>query len=174
MKRTLLLILLTISLFACKVSKVNMSNSELPVARVAKAVIYKTYKNFDEFVPVIMDVNKTQIISYPHPKDVILGGKLALPTPLKDGFLLDNRGINANIAFTSYTYEEYAALSAPPSMVDLLASIIEKNPLVALYDCGNRNQYTSLEELKLLVDEGFPNCEKANIRPMQVDIDVKL
>ncbi len=164
--------LIVSSLWACKTSKTKMieKNQTVPVAAVQKAIIYKTYKDFSQQVPIIMNETKTQIVSYPAPSDLQHEGRLALPTPLKDGYLLDNRGIGANVVFTKYTYKEYAELENAPSLSELMASIIEKHPLVVLYDCGTRNQYSSISELNKLIEDGFPGCQKAMIKSMQVEL----
>ena len=72
------------------------------------------------------------------------GDKYPYPTPLADGYLLDNRGIGRNVAFLSYTYEEYAALPSTPSRSELLEKVIDKHPLTEIHTCGNRYQYKDL------------------------------
>lgn len=96
-------------------------------------IIYKTVKPYADNVPVILDATRTKITSYPAPSDIYTNGELAKPTPLKDGYWLDNRGININVAFTSYTYEEYSKMSSTPSIDELMNHIIDRNPLVELY-----------------------------------------
>jgi len=93
-----------------------------------------------------MNKEKTQIISYPAPSDICPSGHCAYPTPLNDGFWLDNRGIGPDVVFLSYTYNEYAALPAAPSLETLREQIIDFNPLTELYNCGSRIQYQNLEE----------------------------
>ncbi len=103
--------------------------------------IYKTKGDYNKLVPVTLSDDKTKISSYPHPKDIYYNDALALPTQLKDGYLLDNRGINANVAFLNITYEEYSKLDKTPSVDELFEMIIDDNPLTELYNCGNRYQY---------------------------------
>ena len=67
-------------------------------------------------VPVLMEEGRTRILAYPAPSDLKTGDVLCLPTPLEDGYLLDNRGIGLNVAFLAYTYEEYSKFTEPPSM----------------------------------------------------------
>ena len=43
--------------------------------------VYKTKADYSHNVPVLMDQSKSRIISYPHPNDLLIGGKLCLPTP---------------------------------------------------------------------------------------------
>ena len=110
----------------------NMGNQmiiETPVRGGSAAVssprvfVYKTKGDYSHLVPVLMDDSRTQILSYPHPRDLFIGGKLCLPTLLNDGYWLDNRGIGRNVAFLSYTYEEYSRLSSAPSMEEHISEI---------------------------------------------------
>ena len=107
-------------------------------------VIYKTKRDYSRNVPVTLNADGTKIVSYPAVSDV---RSLPYPTPLADGYLLDNRGIGQHVAFLSYTYEEYAALPKTPTSDELFEKIIDKNPLLEIHFCGNRYQY------KHLVDE---------------------
>jgi len=131
-----------------------------------EAIVYKTVKDYSGLVPVIMNNERTQIVSYPAPSDVFFKGKLAKPTPLKDGYWLDNRGINQNVAFTSYTYEEYSALKETPLMNVLLSKIIDKYPLKELIGCGPRSKYSNeTEDLNKLIDRRFEGCNIIEIKP---------
>ena len=114
-----------------------------PPASVAspKVFIYKMKKDYSQNVPVILSSDKKTIVSYPHPRDLYTNGKLALPTKLNDGYWLDNRGINENVAFLSYTYEEYSSFSEVPSISELYKRIIDKNPIKEMWDCGRRHQF---------------------------------
>lgn len=106
--------------------------------------IYKMKKDYSQLVPVLMDDSRSRIVSYPHPADLKRGGQLCLPTELVQGYWLDNRGINGNVAFLSYTYAEYAALPAAPSIEDLLAHIVDKYPLTGIWACGRRADYKDI------------------------------
>jgi hypothetical protein len=99
-------------------------------------LIYKTKADYDPLVPVTLSGDKSQIVSYPHPADVKTGGEFPLPTRLNNGYLLDNRGVGKNVAFLKLSYEEYSNLKAVPSLKDLYDLIIDKEPLVELWDCG--------------------------------------
>ncbi|MCO6495812.1 MAG: hypothetical protein J5I91_09065 [Bacteroidetes bacterium] len=115
--------------------------------------IYKTKKDYGNLVPVIMNDSKTEIISYPHPTDLYPADMLLLPTQLNGGYLLDNKGINANVAFLNITYQEYAKLVDPPSMEEMKSMLLDINPLTELCDCGNRNAFDNVEkQLNELID----------------------
>ncbi|GAB6011099.1 hypothetical protein [Viscerimonas tarda] len=139
--------------------KTPVANSGRSFAAGPQAIVYKTVKDYTNNVPVIMDGSKTTIVSYPAPSDIYYNGKLAKPSPLKNGYLLDNRGINENTVFLKYTYEEYSQLKEAPSMQEMLSKITDKYPLAELIDCGLRSQYKDeINELNRLIDKGF-KCE---------------
>ncbi|HET9571715.1 MAG TPA: hypothetical protein VFP20_09950 [Bacteroidales bacterium] len=134
----------------------------------APALVYKTRANYDHRVPVLMNDEKTSILSYPDPTDLIYGGVPALPTKLKNGYLLDNRGIGVNVAFLTYTYESYGALPKAPELNQLIDSLLDRNPLTELWDCGPRTLYKKeVDELNAQIEKGFPNG-KALIEVMHV------
>lgn len=120
-----------------------------PVNVTVPAIIYKTTGSYWQNIPVMLSDDKTQIVSYPHPKDVFFNGKLTTPSPLPDGYWLDNRGISANVAFTSWTYETYSRLETPPSVSDLFNAIIDKNPIAEMWHCGSRAAFETPIELSL-------------------------
>ncbi len=118
-------------------------------------IIYKTKKDYSNYVPVILSDDKTAVVSYPAPKDVYYKGQLAKPVLLNDGYLLDVRGISKDVAFTSITYEEYANLETTPSADSLMSLIIDNDPLIELYNCGNRYKFTDpVTEINRLIDNG--------------------
>lgn len=59
---------------------------------------------------------------------------------LNRGYLLDNKGINVNTAFLKYTYEEYARLRQIPTPDELYRSIIDKDPIVEMWNCGRKGE----------------------------------
>lgn len=123
--------------------------------------IYKTKQDYNKFVPITLSDDKSEIISYPHPKDIFYNGDLAYPTELKGGYLLDNRGINSHVAFINITYEDYSKMESAPSLEELYAMILDKNPLVEMYNCGNRFTFKNgIADLnKLIENNGLGNCK---------------
>ncbi len=175
-KKVLTIIVLTFTLLSCHCCKTTTNflkessmKRDISFVPGPQAVIYKTIKDYANLVPVIMNSEKTKIISYPAPTDVFYKGNLAKPTALKNGYLLDNRGVNENVVFLNYTYEEYSRLSEAPSMEEMLSRIAEKNPLKELINCGLRTQYKDeIKELNALIDDNFPGCKKAKIRSFSI------
>jgi hypothetical protein len=88
---------------------------------VPKATIYKTNGDYNNNVPITLSADGKSVVSYPAPSDI---SSTSTPVALKDGYLLDRRGINENSAFTRYTYSEYAALQQAPSTEELLKAVI--------------------------------------------------
>ena len=126
--------------------------------------IYKMKGDYSQLVPVVMDKSRTRIVSYPAPSDLKVGGRLVTPTPLDNGYWLDNRGINEHVAFLDYTYEEYSALEQTPTVQQLEARILERYPLTELYVCGKRGSYADeVTELNALIKDGFPGCRKVEL-----------
>ncbi len=120
------------------------------------AVIYKTKKDYSQFVPVNLSDDGSKIISYPAPTDVFYNDTLALPTPLKNGYWLDNRGVNLHSVFINITYEAYSKLQNAPSLDDMYAKIIDKNPFTEFYACGLKSSYGEdfATNLNKLIDAG--------------------
>ena len=150
MKKILTYLFVASIIFSCKTQKVadiDTPQSQSPPKAIGSKItappllIYKTKKDYRHNVPVILSDDKTKIISYPHPRDLMRGEELAIPTQLVKGYLLDNRGINENVAFIKYTYEEYVKLNELPTVVDLYEMIIDKDPLVEMWSCGTRSAY---------------------------------
>jgi len=170
MKKHTLFILLslftTFSLLSCKChkkveksenQKINTSPSMVRV--IAPVIIYKTNSDFFKNVPVILNDEKTDIVSFPDITDVFYKGQLAYPSRLENGYLLDNRGIGKNVAFLKYTYEEYSKLSATPTKEKLLEMIISKDPLTELYKCEKLPK-KDIQILNDAIKKGLPNvCE---------------
>jgi hypothetical protein len=138
------LLILVLGLCACKGQATRSFQPDFNAG--PPTLVYKTKANYNGLVPVILSDDKAEIVSYPHPSDLKQASGPAVPTILKDGYLLDNRGISMNIAFTDLTYEEYAKLSEAPSLSELNAHIIDKDPLTELCNCGNRQAFTNVPE----------------------------
>ena len=126
------------------------------------AIIYKTKSDYNNLVPVMLNDEKTEIVSFPAPKDLKYKGKPAIPTTLAGGFLLDNRGIGKNVAFLDISYEDYMALKETPSTDELNAMIIDKDPLTIMYNCGKRQHFKDeVEELNAyILDNDFSKFTK--------------
>ena len=120
-----------------------------------RCLVYKTKNDYRQYVPVILSADKTKIVSYPGIGDIYYKAELAYPTLLENGYLLDNRGIGPDVAFLSLTYEGYSKLKAAPGAAELMDMILDNDPLLELYDCGDRSQYPDpVEMLNKLIRSG--------------------
>ncbi|MBL7999193.1 MAG: hypothetical protein JNL32_11205 [Candidatus Kapabacteria bacterium] len=118
-------------------------------------VVYKTRRMYDSLVSIIVTPDKKDVQSYPAPVDMYRNGSLAYPTRLKDGYLLDNRGVSIHTAFIRLTYAEYAALERAPTVKELLAMIVDDDPITELYVCGERAAYTNIiPQLTYMIESG--------------------
>lgn len=121
-----------------------------------QAIVYKTKNDYHNLVPVLLSDDKSEIVSYPHPKDLKAGDEYMFPASLNNGYLFDNRGIGSNVAFLKYTYQEYSEFSDLPDLKDLYDSIVDKEPLTELCDCGNRTAFSDVtKQLNQLIDHGM-------------------
>ncbi|MEE4255490.1 MAG: hypothetical protein V2I47_00485 [Bacteroidales bacterium] len=168
MKKVVIILIAIASVAALSCSNQNKKSSSEPIVTTGitvsgpDAIIYKTRGDYKLLVPVIMNDEKTEIASFPAPGDLKYKGKPSFPTELENGYLLDNRGITRNVAFTSYSYEEYMALEKTPSKEDLLTRIVDQDPLTEMYNCGKRAAYQDeVVELNRIIQEGdFSNFRK--------------
>jgi hypothetical protein len=136
MKSSILLgLLLTALLSINSVSKHEINKVGRPGPH---AIVYKTKADYSKNVPINLSEDKTKIVSYPAPQDLFYQGKLATPTALIHGYLLDNRGIMPSSVFLKITYEEYSNLKVQPTEAELMNMIIDKNPFTEMYDLGSK------------------------------------
>ena len=119
-----------------------------------RALVYKTRKDYRKLVPVILSSDRSTIISYPHPTDLATGNGYSLPVSLKQGYLLDKRGIRPEVAFLKLTYEEYGALKELPDLQEMYGWIVDKDPLEVMCDCGAQSAFSDMEkQLIELIDQ---------------------
>jgi hypothetical protein len=155
-----IIFILFLSCFVCAACAAQTFNN--PAAMGPPTLIYKTKKNYDKLVPIQLSDDKKTIVAYPAPTDVFYDGKLAYPTKLKNGYLLDNRGIGKNVAFLKMTYQAYAKLKELPSLEKLFALIIDSDPLLELYDAGSRYNFQDVpkEMNQLIADKKLGTLQR--------------
>ena len=101
-------------------SHLPLIGSEVPAA-VPQAIVYQVSgENAMDLVPVTLSADGKSLVSYPAPTDLNEG---QTPIDLGDGWWLDRRGIGPSSVFTTYTYEQYAAMQQAPSPQELLRHI---------------------------------------------------
>jgi hypothetical protein len=163
-KYLICLCLLPLLAGSCRNSKVSMTPTQeqipLDFSAGPPTVVYKTKHDYTDKVAVTLNADETEIVAYPHPRDISKRGNAIKPTVLAQGYLLDNQGLNERAAFTRYTFAEYAALTKVPSLTELKASIIDKEPFVEICHCGNRNQFKTIEaDLNRLIAQKLVPCQ---------------
>ena len=151
----LILFMLCLIVVGCKTHKKtekSVVNANFPGP---PTIVYKMTKDYSQNVPVTLSDDKLTIVNYPAIEDIVVNGKYPVPTMLNKGYYLDNRGIGPNVAFTKYSYEEYSKLAATPTPDELLLSVIDNDPIVEMYDFGNRLRFRDIEaELNRIIDDG--------------------
>lgn len=158
--RSIIIICSVVFMSSCDTPKkvAGQSTAAIPTLSFAagpSAIVYKTKKDYTNLVPVILSEDKTKIISYPAPDDVRDGANYRTPIVLKEGYLLDKKGIGKNVAFLKLTYEQYAALAKAPSKAELMSMIVDKDPLEELCNCGNKAAFTNeADQLNALITSG--------------------
>lgn len=121
----------------------------------APVMIYKTSKDYFNYIPIALSDDKSKVVSFPGITDIKMGEEYRTPVRLNNGYLLDKQGVNKNIAFIKYTYEEYANLDKTPTANQLFDMIIDKDPLTELYFCGSENKFDDkVKELNEVIDSG--------------------
>jgi hypothetical protein len=151
---TLAIILFIISLIVNTYETESAVQKSPSIIGKAKSVIppvtiYKTRRDYSRNVPVLLSDDKKTVISYPHPMDLMgMASNDVMPIRLHDGYFLDRRGINKNVAFLRITYGSYKKLRQPLSIKEIEKYILDKNPLVEIYSCptlsGKENIVTTL------------------------------
>lgn len=123
-----------------------------------KAVIYKTNRNVDAHVAVILTPDRKGLVSFPAPSDV---GAFSTPLHLADGWLLDRRGgIGPNTAFLTYTYSEYAALAETPSSDSIISMLMPEATVTEAYrlDMPLNDALADTAAVNRLIAQGLPGA----------------
>lgn len=117
-------------------------------------IVYKTKNDYYNKVPVTLSEDKSMVVAFPAISDIYYQGELSLPAKLNDGYLLDNRGINKNVAFLNITYESYSRLDMTPPADLIRQMVIDDDPLLEMYNCGQRSEYQDIvNEINNLIDK---------------------
>lgn len=149
-----------IIVFSCSISKQkNVKQNTGAVSYPSPpAIVYKTRADYYQNVPVTLSDDKKRVISYPAQSDIRRNGEFVYPTQLKNGYLLDNRGIGLNTAFLRFTYEDYFNMDNIPTAEGLMNYIIDDSPFTEFYELGKRADYKDIKkELNDLIDKNELN-----------------
>jgi hypothetical protein len=165
-----MLIIGSLLFISCRSNRASMPQISAPMEQwlgvSAPVIVYKTKRDYFDFVPVGLNNQKDEIISYPHPKDIKIGEDYALPIKLKNNYLLDRRGIGIYTVFTYYRYKEYAVRTSPPNLETLMEFIQDKNPFTEIWLCGQVQDYSNIvKELNKMIKN---NSLKSKCRKIQL------
>lgn len=155
---------LTLIVWGCRSNKTEVAMKQdkpapTDFAAGPPAIVYKTRQDYSDKVAVILSEDRKTIVAYPHPQDIARRGSEVYPASLNEGYLLDRQGINQWVAFTRYTFAEYAALPQAPELSELEAGIIDKTPLLEFCNCGKLRQYTDVvKSMNDLIAGGLESC----------------
>ncbi|CAN5740866.1 hypothetical protein BH24BAC1_BH24BAC1_33290 [soil metagenome] len=143
-------------------ARLKLQNRELDFSGGMPALVYKTKADYNRKVAVMLSEDNSFVQGYPQPKDLFASSLPTYPTELSGGYLLDHQGITPKVAFLQITYSEYSQLPEAPSQNELMAMIIDRDPLVEVYDCGNRFQFRDAKaELNALIENDLlSKCRK--------------
>lgn len=114
-------------------------------------MVYRQMSDCSNMLPVVLSEDKSQILSYPHPKDVQMADSVLLyPVVLDSGYFLDRIGITVHTAYLNINLAEYNKREYPFSMDEMLSMVQVKAPFSELWDCGVRGNI-SLEALNEMI-----------------------
>lgn len=108
-------------------------------------IVYKTRADYADYVPVRMNDARTEVVFCPDPRDLRKPDGYHEPIALTQGYFVDNRGIDTNVAFLKLTYQDYANLTRRPTQKELADLMLDKDPLLELCDCGSRTAFRDVE-----------------------------
>lgn len=128
-----------------------------PVSAIPSVRIYKTSKDVDNLVPIVLDA-QGKIASYPAPTDITAS---SAPVRLAGGYLLDRCGIAPTSVFTSYTFEEYSRLPQAPTPEQLLKEVVPGACVTEIVAMPFPITAADVEtRCNRLIDEGLPGCKE--------------
>ena len=125
-------------------------------AALPNACIYRTSIDVDAYVPVTVNPVDGTLVSYPAPTDIT---GASMPVVLKDGWLLDRRGISPNTRFVRYTYSQYHDLSEAPSPAKLLESIIPDARVTEIVELPYKIGTVTPAQADSIIAGGLQRCE---------------
>jgi hypothetical protein len=152
--RYLILLFIAIVISSCSSKKKKALSFEPKYMPGPNAIIYKTKGNYNHLVAVTLSADKSEIVSYPHPSDINPDILLVQPTELNKGYLLDNRGINENVAFLKISYKEFIQLAEMPSLKSMYEMIVDKDPIDKMCNCGHKDSIENMvAKINYLIDK---------------------
>ena len=125
-------------------------------AALPQARIYRTSIDVDAYVPVTVNPVDGKLVSYPAPTDIT---GASMPVVLKDGWLLDRRGISPNTRFINYTYSKYHDLSEAPSPAELQSAIIPDARVTEIVELPYKIGEVTPAMAYSIIADGLKRCD---------------
>jgi hypothetical protein len=125
-------------------------------AALPQARIYRTSIDVDAYVPVTVNPVDGKLVSYPAPTDIT---GASMPVVLKDGWLLDRRGISPNTRFINYTYSKYHDLSEAPSPAELQSAIIPDARVTEIVELPYKIGEVTPAMADSIIADGLKRCD---------------
>lgn len=119
-------------------------------------MIYKTKRDYSDLVWVELSADKTKVIAYPDPKDILN----QIPIQMHDGYY--SGSVDADTSFVNIKIEKYATFKTLFSPQQLYSLIINKNPFAELYNCGPKTGLGQITAINTLIDSNklYTQCSK--------------
>ena len=118
----------------------NISNVVAP-----NVIVYKTKRDYSGLAWVYLSSDKTQVISFMDPKDILN----QLPVKLNSGYY--SGVLNMNTAIINIKIDAYSKMAHPLTPKQLFSLIINDSPFSEMYDCGSKGKI-DVDHINSLID----------------------
>ena len=122
----------------------------------ASVIVYKTKRDYSGLVWAYLSPDKTEVIAYPAPKDILSEVPVALHNGYYSGVL------NQNSAIINLKISSYAKLPNPLTPIQMYSLIVNKDPFSEMYNCGQNGTDTDPAHINTLIDTNklSSECDK--------------
>ena len=124
-----------------------IDTTKIPAGTITHTIVFKTVRDYSTLAWVGLSADKTKVISYPAPSDIIH----QTPIKLHNGYLSGNIGFNT--AYINIKIDRYAGIPNMLSEQQLYNLIVNKNPFSEIYDCGSTTG-SSIDNINSSIDSG--------------------
>lgn len=108
-------------------------------------IVYKTVRDYSGLAWVYLSADKSQVISYMDPADILN----QLPTQLHNGYY--SGVLNMNTAIINIKIDAYSKMPHPLTPTQLFSLIVNNNPFSEMYDCGSKGKIDT-DHINTLID----------------------
>jgi len=115
-------------------------------------IVYKTIKDYSNYISVTLSDDGERITAYPGPSDT----EHQRPIELVDGYYLKRMVGNA---FLSITFDEYTDTAKNWTTADLVNYVIDADPFLEIYECCECTGGDTAKINKLIRENRLDECE---------------